>query len=60
MSLKLDDAEMTANRGGASNEPKADAAVRFAAKVTRERGRVSQADIQALKVAGYDDVRIPT
>jgi len=31
----LDDAEMTANRNGASNDPKADAAVRFAAKVVR-------------------------
>ncbi len=30
---KLDDAEITANRSGASNDPKADAAVRFAAKV---------------------------
>ncbi len=55
---KLDDAEMTANRSGASNDPKADAAVRFAAKVTRERGKVSQADIQALKLAGYDDAQL--
>lgn len=55
---KLDDAEMTANRSGASNDPKADAAVRFAAKVTRERGQVSQADIQALKLAGYDDAQL--
>ena len=55
---KLDDAEITANRSGASNDPKADAAVRFAAKVTRERGRVSAADIQALKLAGYDDAQL--
>jgi uncharacterized peroxidase-related enzyme len=55
---KLDDAEMTANRSGASNDPKADAAVRFAAKVTRERGQVSQSDIQALKSAGYDDAQL--
>ena len=55
---KLDDAEMTANRSGASNDPKADAAVRFAAKVTRERGRVSQADIQELRLAGYDDAQL--
>ena len=55
---KLDDAEMTANRSGASNDPKADAAVRFAAKVTRERGRVSQADVAALKSAGYDDAQL--
>lgn len=55
---KLDDAEMTANRSGASNDPKADAAVRFAAKVTLNRGRVSPADIQALKLAGYDDAQL--
>ena len=35
---QLDDAEITANRSGASNDPKADAAVRFAVKVARERG----------------------
>jgi uncharacterized peroxidase-related enzyme len=55
---KLDEAEMTANRSGASNDPKADAAVRFAAKVTRNRGQVSPADIQAVKVAGYDDAQL--
>ncbi len=55
---KLDDAEMTANRSGASNDPKADAAVRFAAKVTRERGHVSDADFAALKLAGYTDAQM--
>jgi uncharacterized peroxidase-related enzyme len=55
---KLDDAEMTANRNGASNDPKADAAVRFAVKVARERGHVSEADFRAVKQAGYDDAQI--
>lgn len=55
---KLDDAEITANRSGASNDPKADAAVRFAAMVARERGRVSDADFAAVKVAGYTDAQI--
>lgn len=55
---KLDDAEITANRNGASNDPKADAAVRFAAKVTRQRGRVSEDDVRAVKLAGYDDAQI--
>ena len=55
---KLDDAEMTANRSGASNDPKADAAVRFAAKVARERGHVSDDDVRAVKNAGYDDAQI--
>jgi uncharacterized peroxidase-related enzyme len=55
---KLDDAEMLANRDGLSLDAKADAAVRFAAKVTRERGQVSDADIRALKAAGYDDAQL--
>lgn len=55
---KLDDAEMTANRSGTSNDLKADAAVRFAAKVVRERGHVSDADVAAVKLAGYDDAQI--
>jgi uncharacterized peroxidase-related enzyme len=52
---KLDDAEITANRSGMSNDPKADAAVRFAATVARERGHVSEEDVRAVKLAGYDD-----
>ena len=52
---KLDDAEITANRNGASNDPKADAAVRFAVKVARERGHVGEDDLRAVKAAGYDD-----
>ncbi|WP_322015707.1 carboxymuconolactone decarboxylase family protein [Paraburkholderia sp. J12] len=55
---KLDDAEMTANRNGRSNDPKADAAVRFAAKVARERGRVSNDDVNAVRAAGYTDAQI--
>lgn len=55
---KLDDAEMTANRSGASNDPKADAALRFAAEVVRRRGHVSDDDVRAVKAAGYDDAQI--
>lgn len=54
----LDDAEMTANRSGASNDPTADAAVRFAAKVVQARGRVSDDDVSAVKAAGYDDAQV--
>ena len=50
---KLDDAEITANRSGASNDTKADVAVRFAAKLVRDRGQASDADISALRAAGY-------
>lgn len=55
---KLDDAEITANRNGASNDPKADAAVRFAAKVVNQRGHVETKDVEAVKEAGYDDGQI--
>lgn len=54
---KLDDAEITANRNGASNDPKADAAVRFAVAVTKARGHVGEAELQALKAAGYSDAQ---
>ena len=52
---KLDEAELAANRHGISNDAKADAAVRFAVKVARQRGAVSEADLQGLKSAGYSD-----
>jgi uncharacterized peroxidase-related enzyme len=55
---KLDDAEIAANRGGASTDPKADAAMRFAAKVARERGHVGEEDVRAVKAAGYDDGQV--
>ena len=55
---KLGDAEITANRSGTSTDPKADAAVRFAAKVARERGHVDEADVAALKSAGYSDAQL--
>ena len=55
---KLDEAEIAANRKGASNDPKADAAVRFAARVARERGHVNDEDLRAVKLAGYDDAQV--
>jgi uncharacterized peroxidase-related enzyme len=55
---KLDDAEMTANRNGTSTDPKAAAAVRFAVKVVRERGHVSEEDLHAVRFAGYDDAQV--
>lgn len=55
---KLDDAEIAANRGGGSNDPKADAAVAFAATIVRERGHVASADLEAVRAAGYGDAEI--
>jgi alkylhydroperoxidase family enzyme len=54
----FDDAEITANRSGASNDIRADAAVRFAAKLARERGQVSEADVEDIKRAGYSNTEI--
>ena len=55
---KLDDAELAANRAGASNDPKAAAAVRFAVTVLRQRGHVGDEDMRAVRVAGYTDGEI--
>jgi len=55
---KLDDAEITANRSGASNDLKADAAVRFAVKVVNARGHVSDVDVATVKAAGLDDAQV--
>lgn len=55
---KLDEAEILANRMGHSNDPKADAAVHFAAHVTKARGHVSDDDVRAVKLAGYDDAQV--
>lgn len=56
--VKLDDAEIAANRNGTSNNIKADAAVRFAAKVATLRGHVTNEDYAAVKAAGYGDAQI--
>jgi uncharacterized peroxidase-related enzyme len=55
---KLDDAEIEANRGGASLDPKANAALVFATAVARQRGHVSEPEVQALKAAGYGDAEL--
>lgn len=55
---KLEDAEMAANRDGASSDPKARAALRFATEVVRARGHVTTADVDAVRAAGFDDAQI--
>jgi len=55
---KLDDAEITANRNGASNDIKADAAVKFAARLTKLRGHITGQDFATIKAAGYTDAQI--
>ena len=58
VSAKLDDAEITANRNGFSNDPLADAAVRFAVQVARQRGHVGDDAVVAVREAGYSDEQI--
>jgi uncharacterized peroxidase-related enzyme len=55
---KLDEAELAANRAGRSNDAKADAAVRFARKIAEARGKLTDADIAAVKQAGYSDAQV--
>ena len=50
--------EIVLNRRGASRDPSADAAVRFATKVAEKRGHVSDGDIAEVREAGYDDPQI--
>ncbi|WP_299618030.1 carboxymuconolactone decarboxylase family protein [uncultured Tateyamaria sp.] len=55
---KLDEAEVAANRAGASTDAKAHAAVSFAVKVATSKGRVSEQDISTVRAAGYSDAEI--
>ncbi|WP_242920567.1 carboxymuconolactone decarboxylase family protein [Caulobacter sp. CCUG 60055] len=55
---KITSEEIALNRKGRSGDAKADAAVRFAAKVVRERGKVSGGDIKAVRDAGFSDGQI--
>jgi uncharacterized peroxidase-related enzyme len=55
---KMTPEEVALNRKGESGDAKADAAVRFAAKVVRERGQVNDGDIRAVRDAGFTDGQI--
>lgn len=55
---KLDGAELEANRRGSSSDPKAAAALRFAGQVVAQRGHVSDAELAAVKAAGYSEAEV--
>ena len=55
---KLDDTELSANRDASSEDAQAMAALRFARKLVVERGRVTPADVEAVKAAGYTDAQL--
>ena len=56
--LKLGEDEIAANRAGRSIDAKADAAVRFAAAIAEARGHVAEAEVEAVRAAGYSDAQI--
>jgi len=51
-------AEMSAAQAGKSDDPRTAAALAFALKVVEARGQVSNADVQALRAAGFDDGQV--
>ena len=55
---KISPEEVALNRKGESGDTRANAAVRFAAKVVRERGHITEADVAAVREAGYSDGQI--
>ena len=55
---KIDNAEIALNRVGRSGDAKADAAVVFARTVLDARGRVSDADIAAVRLAGFSEPQV--
>jgi alkylhydroperoxidase family enzyme len=55
---KLSADEIILARKGHSSDPKRDAAVHFARKVIETRGRVSDADVKAVRGAGYTDANV--
>ena len=55
---KLSPEEVAFNRKGQSGDAKANAAVSFAAKVVRERGHITEADIKAVRDAGFGNGQI--
>jgi uncharacterized peroxidase-related enzyme len=55
---RLDDGEIDANRSATSANPKAAAAVAFAAAIAQRRGAVGDADLAAVRAAGYSDAQL--
>ena len=52
---KIEESELAENLRAESAEPKTQAALTFARKIVEHRGRVSDADLQAVRSSGYDD-----
>lgn len=55
---KLSRAELDAARDGHSEDAQVEAALHFALQVARARGRVTDADLAAVRLAGFDEAAI--
>ena len=55
---KIDETEIALNRAGHSGDAKADAAIVFARKVLDTRGKVSDADIAEVRLAGFTEAQV--
>lgn len=55
---KLSDSDIAAARDFSAPDAKAQAALRFAHRVAAERGHVSDAELAAVRAAGFDDAAI--
>ncbi|WP_068076825.1 carboxymuconolactone decarboxylase family protein [Novosphingobium lentum] len=55
---RIDDSEIALNRAGHSGDAKADAAIVFARQVLAARGKVSDADIAAVRLAGFSEAQV--
>jgi uncharacterized peroxidase-related enzyme len=50
--------DMELNREGHSTDPQADAALQFAYKIAKSRGHIEDADVEAVRAAGFNDTQI--
>jgi uncharacterized peroxidase-related enzyme len=55
---RIDDAEIARNRGGHSGDARADAALVFALRVLESRGKVGDADLAAVRLAGFSEAQV--
>ncbi len=56
--LGLSEDEAARNRSGGSSDAKTEAALRFSRQVLETRGRVSDADLAAVRLAGYSEAQV--
>ena len=55
---KLNEAELNAARDGRSEDARTEAALQFALRVAQSRGRVSDAELATLRLAGFDEASV--